>query len=325
MIVLRRDHATLLPSLPGTVLAGLHHAPAAARRTLDIALEAGVCFVDAGHVQQPAEAMHGIASALQGRGEAVLVMGTVPSQPHGPAAAGRSVARHLQAQVDTLLQRLGRPYLDVLVLQGWQAASVPMETLVLAVDALMRAGRIRYWGVSGFAAWQLASAVHAARALRMHTPVLQQVRYTPLARLAECELLPAGHQLGVAAVVMSPACRAPAWMPSPSPALRAQRQALGWLQPLAADEDTAWEAIHVLEGIATARGVSASQVAMAWLRGAAGVSTVAACMADEVELVASLSVPLQLAAHERARIDALLPAAAVLARITPRFPDEGMP
>ncbi|KAF1015204.1 MAG: hypothetical protein GAK31_02694 [Stenotrophomonas maltophilia] len=134
--------------------------------------------------------------------------------------------------MDTLLRQLGRPYLDVLVLQGCPAAGVPMETLVLAVDALMRAGRIRYWGVSGFAAWQLASAVHAARALRMHTPVLQQVLYTPVASLAECELLPAGRQLGVAAVVMSPACRAPA----ATTAEHAPRQALEWLQPQANDE-----------------------------------------------------------------------------------------
>ncbi|KAF1015203.1 MAG: hypothetical protein GAK31_02693 [Stenotrophomonas maltophilia] len=56
---------------------------------------------------------------------------------------------------------------------------------------------------------------------------------------------------------------------------------------------------------------------MAWLRGAAGVSTVAACLADEQELRASLSPSLRLGDHERARIDALLPPAAVLAKIAP--------
>ena len=75
------------------------------------------------------------------------------------------------------------------------------------IDALLRAGKIRYWGVSNFRGWRIAEAVHLARAINMPAPVVCQPYYNLLNRQPEVEVLPACHHHGLGVVPYSPIAR----------------------------------------------------------------------------------------------------------------------
>ena len=71
----------------------------------------------------------------------------------------------------------------------------------------LRAGKIRYWGVSNFRGWRIAEAVYTARALNMPAPVVCQPYYNLLNRQPEVEVLPACEHLGLGVVPYSPIAR----------------------------------------------------------------------------------------------------------------------
>ena len=71
----------------------------------------------------------------------------------------------------------------------------------------MRAGKIRYWGVSNFRGWRIAEAVYTARALNMPAPIVCQPYYNLLNRKPEVEVLPACERFGLGVVPYSPIAR----------------------------------------------------------------------------------------------------------------------
>jgi aryl-alcohol dehydrogenase-like predicted oxidoreductase len=66
----------------------------------------------------------------------------------------------------------------------------PLEETLRALDQFIRAGKIRYWGLSNFTGWQVTKAVHLARALNVAGPVTLQPQYSLLARETEWEIVP---------------------------------------------------------------------------------------------------------------------------------------
>ena len=83
-----------------------------------------------------------------------------------------------------------------------------LEEPLRAIDALLRAGKIRYWGVSNFRGWRIAEVVHMARATcNMPAPVVCQPYYNLLNRQPEVEVLPACRHHGLGVVPYSPIAR----------------------------------------------------------------------------------------------------------------------
>jgi aryl-alcohol dehydrogenase-like predicted oxidoreductase len=76
-----------------------------------------------------------------------------------------------------------------------------------AIDALLRAGKIRYWGVSNFRGWRIAEVVRLAKELNMPGPVVCQPYYNLLNRQPEVEVLAACAHYGVGVVPYSPIAR----------------------------------------------------------------------------------------------------------------------
>ena len=82
-----------------------------------------------------------------------------------------------------------------------------LEEPLRAIDALLAAGKIRYWGISNFRGWRIAEVVHTARALNMAPPVVCQPYYNLLNRMPEVEVLPACAHHGIGVVPYSPIAR----------------------------------------------------------------------------------------------------------------------
>jgi aryl-alcohol dehydrogenase-like predicted oxidoreductase len=107
---------------------------------------------------------------------------------------------------DASLKRLGSDYIDIYYLHR-DYDGTRLDEALRGLDELMRAGKIRYWGVSNFRGWRIAEAVHMARAMNMPGPVICQPYYNLFNRQPEVEVLPACEWLGLGVAPYSPIAR----------------------------------------------------------------------------------------------------------------------
>src|SRR5580693_8944093 len=124
------------------------------------------------------------------------------SGDNSPNGAGLS-ARHLTRALDASLRRLGLDTVDLYQVHAFDALT-PMEETLRTLDQFVRAGKIRYYGMSNFTGWQLTKAVHLARALNVAGPVTLQPQYSLLAREIEWEIVPAVIDAGMGMLPWSP-------------------------------------------------------------------------------------------------------------------------
>jgi aryl-alcohol dehydrogenase-like predicted oxidoreductase len=109
-------------------------------------------------------------------------------------------------EIDASLTRLQTDFVDILYLH-LDYNGMNLEEPLRALDAMLRAGKIRYWGVSNFRGWRIAEAVHVARQLGMPAPVVCQPYYNLLNRMPEVEVLPACQHFGMGVTPYSPVAR----------------------------------------------------------------------------------------------------------------------
>jgi aryl-alcohol dehydrogenase-like predicted oxidoreductase len=113
----------------------------------------------------------------------------------GPYQKGGS-RRYIVAAVEASLKRLGTDYIDLYQIHAPDPLT-PQEETLAALDAIVRAGKVRYIGSSNFAGWQVAEAAWIARA-QDHAPYISaQNQYNLLDRRIERELIPACRHFGV--------------------------------------------------------------------------------------------------------------------------------
>ncbi|MER9200715.1 aldo/keto reductase [Mesorhizobium sp. M0933] len=174
-----------------------------ARRLVDICLEAGFNLFDTADVYSNGASEQVLGAAIKGRRDAVLIS-TKTSLPmgDGPNDAGSSRSRLIKA-VEDALGRLGTDYIDLLQLHAFDAAT-PIEEVLSTLDSLVRAGKLRYVGVSNFSGWQVMKSLGLAGRYGYPRYVAHQVYYSLVGRDYEWELMPLGLNQGVGALVWSP-------------------------------------------------------------------------------------------------------------------------
>lgn len=279
---------------------------AQARRLVDISLEAGVTLFDTADVYSDGASEEVLGAAIKGRREQVLLStkSALPTGP-GPHEAGASRARLIRA-VDASLRRLGTDYLDLFQLHAFDAGTPLAETLT-ALDDLVRAGKIRYLGVSNFAGWELMKALATAEELGLEKPVAHQVYYSLVGRDYEWELMPLGADQGVGAVVWSPL----GWgrltgkvrRGQPLPAGSRLHETAQAGPPV--DDEHLYDIVDVLDRIAADTGRSVPQIALNWLLTRPTVATVLIGARNEEQLRQNLgAVGWQLDPEHLAALDA---------------------
>ncbi|RWL18390.1 MAG: aldo/keto reductase [Mesorhizobium sp.] len=174
-----------------------------ARRLVDICLEAGVNLFDTADVYSNGASEEVLGAAIKGRRDAVLIS-TKTSLPmgEGPNDAGSSRSRLIKA-VEDALKRLGTDYIDLLQLHAFDAAT-PIEEVLSTLDSLVRAGKLRYVGVSNFSGWQVMKSLGLADKHGYPRYIAHQVYYSLVGRDYEWELMPLGLDQGLGALVWSP-------------------------------------------------------------------------------------------------------------------------
>ncbi|WP_067974045.1 aldo/keto reductase [Nocardiopsis trehalosi] len=278
----------------------------AARRLVDICLDAGVTLFDTADVYSDGASEEVLGAALRGRRDRVLIS-TKTGLPtgDGPADAGTSRSR-LIAACDAALRRLGTDHIDLFQVHAFDAGT-PVEEVLSALDDLVRAGKVRYVGASNFAGWELMKSLAAADAHGRPRYVAHQVYYSLVGRDYEWELMPLGRDQGVGALVWSPlgwgrlTGRIRRGAPLPE---RSRLHRTADAGPPVADEDL-YRVVDALDEVAAETGRAVPQVALNWLLRRPTVASVLIGARDEDQLRQNLgAVGWELTPDQVARLDA---------------------
>ena len=277
-----------------------------ARRLVDICLEAGLNMFDSADVYSQGLAERILGGAIKGRRDQVIVStkGSFRSGD-GPNDVGSSRA-HLRAAVDASLERLGTDYIDLYQLHGFDAAT-PIEETLYTLDELVKAGKIRYVGVSNFSGWHLMKSLALADRHHLQRYVAHQAYYSLVGREYEWELMPLGQAEGVSAVVWSPLgwgrltgrIRRGTGLPAQS-----RLHSTADAGPPVPDE-LLFKVVDALAEVGEEVGKSVPQVALNWLLQRPTVANVIVGARDEKQLRENLgAVGWNLTGAQVARLDA---------------------
>ncbi|HEX2880558.1 MAG TPA: aldo/keto reductase, partial [Polyangiaceae bacterium] len=179
----------------GTMNFGKRTAEPDALRILDCALERGVTFWDTANAYVNGEGERILGKALRGRRDRVLVASkvglwrsggtTAGLLQSGGQAEGLSRAR-IFAACDESLQRLQTDYLDLYFLHV-PDPSTPIEESLSAMAELIRLGKIRSWGTSNYASWQMLEMIQWCDREGVQRPLLTQQIYNLSVRQLDIE------------------------------------------------------------------------------------------------------------------------------------------
>jgi aryl-alcohol dehydrogenase-like predicted oxidoreductase len=216
------------------------------------------------------------------------------------------------------LRRLKTDTIDLYQLHGFDAMT-PVEETLATLDQLVRAGKIRYVGVSNFSGWQIMKSLAAAEKNGWTRYVANQVYYSLIGRDYEWDLMPLGEDQGLGALVWSPL----GWgrltgkisRSKPIPAGSRLHETASFGPPV--EDEHFYRVVDALEDVAAETEKTVPQVAINWLISRPTVSSVIIGARNEEQLRQNLgAVGWSLTKEQIARLDA---ASAVTAPY-PHFP-----
>ncbi|MEV4758472.1 aldo/keto reductase [Micromonospora sp. NPDC049559] len=271
-------------------------------------LEAGGNFVDTAdfYTAGESERILGRLIASAGVRDRIVLTSkfTNTVDPADPNASGNG-RKHIIRALDASLRRLGTDYLDLYLLHTWDRIT-PAEEVVRTFDDLVRAGKIRYAGLSDVPAWYAARAQSYAEAHALAPMINVQLPYSLVARAIEPEFVPMAQSLGLGLT---------AWSPIGGGLLtgkyRRTAQGLtgagrlggggtaGW--PVT---DRDWRVVDALERVADELGRSMAQVAINWVATQPAVGSVIIGASSAEQLTANLAaLDFEIPPEARHRLD----------------------
>ena len=264
---LGRSGLRVSPLCLGTMNFGGPTDAGTAGRIIARAREAGVNFIDTADAYTGGTSERIVGEAIRSERDR-WVLATKLANPVGPGPNGGGTSRKwIMQAVEASLARLGTGYIDIYYLHKEDHAT-PLAETVRAMADLVRAGKVRYFGVSNYRAWRVAEICTICDGLGIDRPVVSQPYYHALNRTPETEHLPACGYYGLGVVSYSPLARGiltAKYDPDapPPPDSRAGRQDRRMMQ-------TEWrpESLRMAQRIARhaeAAGTTASRFAIAWV------------------------------------------------------------
>jgi aryl-alcohol dehydrogenase-like predicted oxidoreductase len=215
----------------------------------------------------------------------IATKGRFPNVDTDPNGVGLS-RRHLDQALTASLRRLGVETIDLYQVHAWDPLTPLAETLEF-LDGAVRAGKIRYYGLSNFLGWQVQKTVDLAEARGLVKPVTLQPQYNLLSREIEWEVVPACESTGLGLLPWSPLAGGllTGKHRRNEEAAEGTRLAEPLMSRFAAPrtaEQRTWDVIDAVRAIAAEREISAAQVALAWVKARPQVtSVIIGCRTEE--------------------------------------------
>jgi len=278
---------------------------AEARHLVDICLDAGLTMFDTADIYSRGASESILGEAIKGRRDQVLISTKATFRFSDEPNDVGSSRFHLIKAVEGSLKRLGTDYIDLFQLHGFDAKT-PVEETLSVLDDLVRAGKIRYTGVSNFSGWHLMKSQAVADKYGYPKYVANQTYYSLIGRDYEWELMPLGLDQGIGAVVWSPL----GWgrltgkirRGQPLPAESRLHKTADMGPPV--DDEYLYRVVDALDEVAKETGKTIPQVALNWALQRPTVSTVIVGARNEEQLRANLgAVGWNLTAEQVAKLD----------------------
>jgi aryl-alcohol dehydrogenase-like predicted oxidoreductase len=283
---------------------------ATAARIVAKAREQGVNSIDTADVYTGGESERVVGRCIAAdRDRWVLATKLVsPTDKNDVNARGAS-RKHIVRAVEASLKRLGTDYIDLLYLHA-EDHQTPVDETVRALNDLIRAGKVRYFGLSNHRGWRIAEFAHTAQALGLDAPVASQPHYNIANRQAEVEQLPAANRYGLGVISYSPLARGVLTGKYEQGAAPAADSRAG--RGDSRIQQTEWrpESFELAQRVrehAQARGLSAAQFALAWVLNSRLITSTIAGPRTEAQWDDYLpALAYRLTAEDEAFVDALV-------------------
>lgn len=304
----------------GCMMFGGKTGPEDSYAIIDRAIDAGINVLDTANVYSRGRSEEVTGEALKrNRKRDQIVLAT---KVHGRMAdddpnAQWTSRRHIIEQCEASLRRLQTDWIDVYQLHR-PRPEIPIDETLRALDDLVRSGKVRYIGTSTFAAWQVMEALWASKELGLNRFVTEQPPYNILDRRIERELLPVAQTYGIAVIPWSPLAgglltgKYQRNQPVPPDARFADMES----NPIMRNRfvDAVFDVNDGLAELAKAKGVTVSQLSLAWCVQQPGVTSPIIGPRTMEQLEDNLkATEVIITEEDRAKIDELVPPGRVVA------------
>lgn len=248
-------------SEPGTWLLGEDDSHAIVKR----AVELGIIFFDTANCYAEGVSEEYLGRALKKytkRDETVLATKVFIRMGEGPNKQGLS-RKSIMQEAEASLKRLGTDYIDLYIIHRWDY-NTPIEETMEALHDLVKAGKVRYLGASAMFAWQFQKALHTADKNGWTKFVSMQNHYNLMYREEEREMLPLCRDAKIAATPYSPLASGRLSRGISADTKRTHVDKVQ-ISKYGSNEDKDQIIIDRVAELAEKRGITRSQVALAWL------------------------------------------------------------
>lgn len=282
-----------------------------ADRLVGRALDAGVNFFDTADAYAGGQSESLLGQVLKHRRDDVVIATKVGFRTgEGLVQAGLG-RRHILWSVDQSLKRLGTDWIDVYIVHK-EDPFTPLEETMAALDAVVRAGKVRYLGFSNWSSWKVAAAQEFAGANRLTPFTHGQMHYSLLGRDVERDVIPMMARYGLGLTVWSPLASGFLTGKYTRESLKDPDNRYSGFDILPFDKDKGFTLVERMREMALAKGASVAQLAIAWLLAKPAVTSVLLGASKPHQLDDTLgAVEVKLSESEVAELDRMTTPAAV--------------
>ena len=174
------------------------------RKIIKRAIELGINFFDTANCYSAGTSEEFLGRALKDYNRDELVVATKVYIPmrEGPNGGGLS-RKHIMAEIDNSLKRLGMDFIDLYIIHRWDY-STPIEETMTVLDDIVKSGKARYIGASAMYAWQFQKALFTAEKHGLTRFISMQNHWNLLYREEEREMVPLCRDAKIACTPYSP-------------------------------------------------------------------------------------------------------------------------
>ncbi|MGH8017665.1 MAG: aldo/keto reductase [Opitutaceae bacterium] len=237
------------------------------------ALDAGVNLFDTADGYAGGESETLLGRALKSRRSEVVIATKVGFCTGPPLTQAGLSRRHILWSVDQSLQRLATDWIDLYIVHR-EDPFTPLEETLAALDATVRAGKVRYLGFSNWPAWRVAAAMEIQKANGFAPFTHRQMNYSLLGRDVERDIIPALRHYGLGLTVWSPLASGFLSGKYTRESLSDPDNRYSGFDILPFDKERGFALVERMREIARTHEASVPQVALAWLLGRDAVSSV---------------------------------------------------
>jgi aryl-alcohol dehydrogenase-like predicted oxidoreductase len=236
------------------------------RAIIKRALDLGINFFDTANVYSLGISEEYLGRAIRdfaNRDRVVIATKVFNKMDDGPNGSGLS-RKAILSEIDKSLKRLGMDYVDLYIVHRWDYKT-PIEETMAALHDVVKSGKARYIGASAMYAWQFLKAQYVAEKYGYTRFISMQNHYNLIYREEEREMIPLCKELGVAITPYSPLAGGRLCRDLNESTQRLELDDIGRKKYDGSREADAL-VVERQAAIAKKRGISRTQVALAWMR-----------------------------------------------------------